>query len=321
MKRHVARVCLLLVLSVEAVAAADETAPEDEQRRTLLFKEGRSLGDAGKWSEAADKFREVVAIRSAPKALIALAIAEERQGHLAAAKRLYEKARFDARLTDLKAEEETASQALRQLAPRVPGVSLRIPPDVRGVSVTVDGKPADLEGGEIDLDPGERALVVSAPGRTDFQATVSVVEGKRSELTVSFPVGATAKPGGEVADTGGIGLPPLGAMILGGVGVAAGVTGVVLLAVGKGQERGVVDACGGTECPLSLKPEADASAAKIIAGDVMLGLGGAALIGGGVWWFLSRGKPKAQADSPANEARVTFGPAPRGAWISVQSTF
>ena len=43
-----------------------------EQERTALYKEGVALAEAGRWAEALTKFEGVVAIRSAPRALIAL---------------------------------------------------------------------------------------------------------------------------------------------------------------------------------------------------------------------------------------------------------
>src|SRR5262245_21357060 len=67
-----------------------------EGRRTELYREGVTLGEQGDWAGAARKFREVVQIRSAPKALLALAVAEAKQGHLLEAKRINETALVDA---------------------------------------------------------------------------------------------------------------------------------------------------------------------------------------------------------------------------------
>jgi hypothetical protein len=234
-------------------------------------------------------------------------------------------------VAELKDDEEAASQALRQIAARVPGVALKLPPDVRGVNVTVDGKPADIEGGEVDLDPGERAIVVSAPGRVDFRTTVTAVEGKRPELEVSLPLasggGGDLPPPGGAGDTsggggGGVSLPPVGVMVLGGAGIVAGVVGFAMWGVGTGAEGDIKATCGGvTNCPMSLKDEADAAATKIIVGDVLVGVGAAAIIGGGVWWYLSKSGSSSSKAAPAAQARFFVSPTRGGAFASVAGQF
>ena len=75
----------------EAVRAQPSAA--DEERRTRLFKEGKAAADSSQWVEAVEKFRKVVAIRSAPKALIALVVAEEHMNHHVAAVAAYNQPR------------------------------------------------------------------------------------------------------------------------------------------------------------------------------------------------------------------------------------
>jgi hypothetical protein len=233
-------------------------------------------------------------------------------------------------VAQLKDDEEAAAQALRQIAARVPGVSLRLPPDIRGVSVTVDGKPAELEGGEVDLDPGERALVVSAPGRADFRTTVTAVEGKRPALEVSLPLasgdggGDQSPPGGagDASGGGGVSLPPLGVMALGGAGIVAGVVGFAMWGVGTGAEGDIRETCGGvTNCPANLEDAADAAATKIIVGDVLVGVGAAAILGGGVWWFLERGGSSSSKAAAGGQARLLVAPTRGGAFATVQGRF
>lgn len=320
--RHVARAVVALSLLAPAlapaVAHADEVSPEMEQRRTQLFKEGRALAASGKWSEAAAKFRAVVEIRTAPKALIALALAEQHQGHFVEAKRLCEKARFDAREAQNKDDEDAAVAALRDLEGHVPSIALHLPADVRGVSVTIDGRPAELKGGEVDVDPGDRSIVVSAPGRVDFQASVKAEEGKRSELDVALPVPSAAKSG---ADAGHITMPPLGVFILGGVGLGASVAGVVLLANGKEGERDVAKVCSDLpKCSPEVQANADAADKKILAGGLLIGVGAASLAGGAVWWILSAKKPAAPATAAA-PPRVMIAPLRAGAWVTLEGSF
>ena len=80
---------LFAILLAAALPAAAQPSGADEERRTRLFKEGKAAGDAGQWAEAADRFRQVVALRSAPKALIALGVAEEYLGHFVVVHKVY----------------------------------------------------------------------------------------------------------------------------------------------------------------------------------------------------------------------------------------
>ena len=67
--------------------ASPPSTDSREEERTALYREGVALAEAGKWHEALEKFQAVVAIRSAPAALIALATAQENSGKLAHAAR------------------------------------------------------------------------------------------------------------------------------------------------------------------------------------------------------------------------------------------
>src|SRR5262245_16639371 len=80
-----------------AQAPAGSSGDAVEGARTEMYREGVTLAEAGRWGEALEKFQRVVAIRSAPRALLALAAAEEHVGRLVSAKRTYGKARDDAR--------------------------------------------------------------------------------------------------------------------------------------------------------------------------------------------------------------------------------
>jgi len=111
------------------------------------------------------------------------------------------------------------------------------------------------------------------------------------------------------------------AIVLAGVGVAAGAAGAVMWVMGRNQETEVQNSCGGVkQCPASLKPDADAAAMKIIVGDILVGVGGAAIIGGGIWWLASGGKSE---PPEANEARsrVLVSPTRGGVWASFETKF
>lgn len=317
-KRSIGLTALALGLLFAAPAAAD-LSPKEEAKRTRLFKEGRSSFDDGKWQDAADKFRAVVEMRSAPKALIALAAAEEKLGHLGEAKRLYERAREDAQEAKLPKDQEEAAARLRELLPRVPRIAVKVPSGVDDAVIEIDGKPAEIQFGNADVDPGERTVTVTASGRKQFREVVTVAEGERKEVQVVLDPLHEAPPP-PPPDTGP-GPPPVGAIILAGVGLGAGAAGAVLWVMARNKETEIEEACGGVkQCPASLKPEAEAAATKIILGDILVGVGGAAIIGGGIWWLASGGKSEPPQTSEARP-RVVVSPTRNGVWASFETKF
>lgn len=319
MKRVIGLAALALGLLVSAPAAAD-LSTKDEAKRTQLFKEGRAAFDEGKWQDAAEKFRAVVEMRSAPRALIALAAAEEKLGHLGEAKRLYERAREEAQAAKLTKDLDEAASRLRELLPRVPRIAVKVPSGVADATIEIDGKPAEIQFGDADVDPGEHTVTVTASGRKEFREVVTVAEGERKEVeAVLAPEQEEPPPPPPETKHGP---PPVGAIILAGLGVGAGAAGAVLWVMGRNQEAKVEEACGGVkQCPATLKPDADAAATKIILGDILVGVGGAAFIGGGIWWLASGSKSEPPATSSKARPRVVVSPTRGGVWASFETTF
>src|SRR5260370_40799587 len=108
-----------------AQGADTRPAAAREQERAALYNEGLALVDAGRWDEALHKFQAVVAIRSAPRALVALALAQEKTGKWTAARRTYLKTQADARETGENEIAERASSSLAALAVVMPRVLRR----------------------------------------------------------------------------------------------------------------------------------------------------------------------------------------------------
>ncbi len=315
------RLSVLLIAALVTFSSAHSFAdlsPQEEKRRTQLFKEGRAHADAEQWKEAEEKFRAVIELRSAPKALVALAFAVSKQGRLLEAKRLYEQAKEDAVAAKLKADTEVAEQSLRELLLRIPSIVLKVGTQADGLSVLVDGKPPELQFDAMDVEPGEHKISATAPGYQPFEETVKLSEGERKQVKVVLEL---EKPKEAPKPKSSIGFPPIGSFVLVGVAIGAGVTSVLLIRQGREQEQKVRDTCGGTQqCPAALKPEADEAATKIIVGDVLIGVGSAALVGAGVWWLLS-GRKSDPSPSASAGSRVMAAPVRGGAWMGVESRF
>ncbi len=280
------RSVLAYAVSIGMVLSVSAGAQDGEAERKELFRQGSAAADTGEWVVAAEKFRQVVRIRSAPKALIALGIAEEHLGHLVAAEHDYDKAVADARAAKLVDDERTASQALAAIAQRVPMLAVHLPSPEHVRELQLDGRALPLSDADYSLDPREHVL--SATGGSTFRKVVDLKEGDRVSVSVDVVAARTVRePSGSVGERSSskisVGAIVVGAVGLVGVGIGAGLWGV-----GVGQQNDVKSQCGGTtNCALSLKPEADSGATNIIAGDVLFGIGATAVVAGAAWLVIS----------------------------------
>lgn len=302
---------------VTGLAWADPTTSAEEVRRTELYREGVMLGDRGDWSAAAARFREVVEIRSAPKALVALAVAEDKLGHLVEAKRLLMLASngTDDKAPTTQEVSRTASDLLARLTPRIPTIALKgtMPPG----TLSIDGNVVNHRE-PVEVDPGEHALVFESTDGGRVTTTVTVAEGARSK--VSFPMPASAerstKSDAVEQDSSRSIAVPIGPVLVAGAGVAIVGLGSLAWALGKGDESDAKSACGGgtTNCPRSVESTANAAETKIVAGNILVAVGAGAVVGGVLWWLLTPRAPKAVA-------RLGGGPLPAGGYLSYGTAF
>ena len=145
--------------------------------------------------------------------------------------------------------------------------------DVLTGHVTVDGAPLEgaLSGRAIPFDPGEHALRIEAGDRVVEQRIV-IRQGEHDRL-ITLNFAADAAPSSRPI--------PTGAWILGGAGVAALTTGAALWAVGRSERSTLYSTCGISHtCDAS---SIDAARTKLVAGDIVFGVGVVA-VGAAVWW-------------------------------------
>jgi hypothetical protein len=172
--------------------------------------------------------------------------------------------------------------------------------DVTDVRTFVDGElvATELRGRAIDLDPGERALRFEHGDRPPQHQTVVVAEGtKNRRVEVSFAPPEPALPDGGVEPPAREAYVPPPAIALTTIGGAALVGFAVLAAVGSKEVRDLEQSCGTRGCS---EGEIAPARAKLIAGDVLLGVGIVASAFG-VGWILYE---QAAAGGGADSARV-----------------
>jgi len=330
--RTVARALLLsAALGVGAGHAAAQETPPDPA--TEAYTQGATFASEGRWEEARAKFEEAVAIRATPVSLFNLAQAERNLGRLKAAKQHFIAAR---KLADREAAGDVArlvDDALAEVNPRVPRLVLRLPADAARVAVRIDGQPAEIVEDEVELDPGKHVVEVSAAGEQPYVRELVLVEGQRASMDVRFPRPAApplqtdASSTKETPDTSTTRSgPPAGAIVLGGVGVAALVAGTVFHVRRNSKLDQAADGCvrtgDGWRCPTSLENDPDHLALRDAADtaetwrNVLFGVGGAALVGGGLWWALDSGPEQAPA-----KVAVAINPDPRAASARLRFRF
>lgn len=328
-----------IVLRATTSLAQDPSAASGprETERTNLYKEGVALADAGKWEGALEKFRAVVAIRSAPAALIALGTAQENTGKLAHAVRTYEAAEQGARAANDEALADRAHQASAALRSRIARLIVRIPPGEPAATVTVDGETVEAAAAGIAVDPGKHRVVAAAAGRKPFEREIEVRAGGQAEVAVVFesqPAPATAAPATPAAAIAPVapgeatersvpsGRPlPVGPLVLGGVGVAATVVGIVVRLGGNADYDEASKECVDSRCDSQTAVDnGNAARGRMLTGTIVAGVGVAALAGAGVWWALPA-KTESQGARPKPTFAVRVTTLPNGAMFGARGCF
>jgi hypothetical protein len=188
---------LVPALRAPALFAASEPTPSELSVARRLFDEGRAAEDAARWHEAADKFRRATAIKDTPGMRFHLARCEEEQGSFVEALVEYDRARelIDGgmRAADV---EKLLADARERVRAKVALLTLRLPTDVRNVSVELDGKA--LSGGVLGvpmpINPGQHRLSAVAVGRTPFAQELTLGTGEVRELPIELLVATTVPP-------------------------------------------------------------------------------------------------------------------------------
>ncbi len=312
----------LLALALAAVTAQSTAAraaggEEDSLNRDAdaRFQEGVTLAKAGNYEDARTKFVQAYALDPNVRVLLNLAIAEKNSGHPVEALR-----HLRAYCKDPRSNADKVKGVQRDLLPPLVAATGHV--DVTapsGASVVVDQSdsvgtaPLDTV---VDVTPG-RHWIEARVGDKGSRKQVDVAAGatQKVELTVDGASSAAAGSGAPpaagdhhvepppVAESHTtMWPPPVGAMILGGVGlVGIGVgVGFGLDSKSKADDASTLEAAHPCAQPTSaacsaLKDKNDSSKTSGAIAVVGYGVGGAALVGGLVWWMVAPRKTTAPA--------------------------
>lgn len=173
-------------LATRPAAAQAAGGGDRESERTQLYKEAVDLANAGRWADAAEKLRAVLAIRSSPKVRFTFGQAEEHVGKLATAYDAYAQALADAEAARETDVADTAGGALHALAPRVPIVRVKVTGVGAGSATATIDEHAAKVGDLVRVDPGDHVVAVTAPGARAAQSKITIAEGQRIEVPVQL---------------------------------------------------------------------------------------------------------------------------------------
>ena len=256
-----------------------------------LFAEAESDEKAGAWALALGKMQRVGQIKMTPGIRVHIAVCEEHLGHLVAALGEYALADAQAQAENNREVQRLIREPLEALQARVPRVVLRVPPDVRGLTVALDGKPlvAGVLGMAMPVDERAHEVHASAPGFQAFRASFVGKERERVEVIVRLePLSSSEEPAAEERRsrrTAAI-FATAGAVVLAGGGV-----GAFLVAAGK--QSDARDACARAVTCDSMKSGVRAWDTLALAS--WIGAGAAAALAVVLWTSPGGGKKLAPA--------------------------
>jgi hypothetical protein len=301
--RRIALVAALAAAFLAPGASLAQKPADATQEAQRLFVEGREAVARGDRKAGCAKFRASLALAAVPNTIFNVAQCDEQDGRL-----LQALARWRQGLSLLAEGDErlnVAKQRSEDVERRIPRLVLRLAPDAPpGSRVLVDGAeigPTSL-GTPVSVDPGERSVVVEAPGRQAQRASVRVAEGDRRELELtagpaSSVVEAPPPPppgGGDVRRTLGF--------VAGGIGVAgfvvAGVTGGMLVS----RNAEIEGKCPNKVCSSDGKDAIDSTGPLFTANTIgwVAGIAGvSAGVGLLLWSSGGKGDPPSTAVAPA----------------------
>ncbi len=225
---------------------------------------------------------------------------------------------IEAREQFLSCARDACPAAIRKdCADQVPAVQQRTPSvvfhaknktgqDLVAVKVLADGQPVaeQLDGRSIPLDPGVHTFRFEAAGSAPVEQKIVLAEGEHDRaLTARFGGGETATSSAVAAPSEKRGAP-VGAFVVGGVGLVAMAIAPVFYAMGLGQKStdeapgGCAPSGGGAGCSPS---EIDSIRTKLVVGDALLIGGGVVLATGVVWAIVhyASGGHKEASNPPA----------------------
>jgi len=274
---------IAVAVSLASSPARAQTPSAAEQ----AFRDGRAAVQAGDYATACTKFNESQRLEPAPGTLMNIADCEEHTGKLVAAREHFNLAASGFPRAD--GRRAFALKHASDLEKRLGHLTLRLEPGApRDAQVRRGNEIADTSGQPAVVDPGSFDIVVSAPGREDRTYRIDVPEGGTIDQAIEVGpevVREAPKPAPRAdavtrPETSTDKMRTIG-FVVGGVGAASLVTGIVTGVMAAGKASTVKDHCdaayacdsAGLDAASSGKTLAPISTVTLIAGVALVGAG------------------------------------------------
>ncbi|MBI5513117.1 MAG: hypothetical protein HY909_05070 [Deltaproteobacteria bacterium] len=297
-------------LSFTATAWAQPATPSvdrerEEAIRAELISQAEQASDGGDHTRAVDLASRAGAIRMTPSLRLLLAQEHNALGHTIDAyefaTRCVREAQADPNTRNRERVVEACNALVEDLRNRVGRVTIQVSNPPPGLQVRVAGGEVSqaLWGIPYTVTPGTVVVEATAEWYNPFRREVTVAAGENVDVGVTLVRGPGRPPppgGGSGGGGGGI-RPYIGPIAVGGAGVLSLVLSGVFFGLRNNAVSNRDEACSADGCfPRALDFDARARTFNTLT-NVTLGLGAAAVVGAGVWFFLSRprGQERARA--------------------------
>jgi hypothetical protein len=168
---------------------AAEPSEADLERARVLFTQGLDFVAQHDWRAAAERFEQVLAIRSSPVVSYNLASALAEQGERVESSKLLTQL-----LGDVQADAETRRAALlllNKIEPQIGTLSISVYGNSKDCSFTLDGEPLEIAGAALSLrvDVGDHTVTVERDGLTILspQVTIGGTSPMLAQLALEIP--------------------------------------------------------------------------------------------------------------------------------------
>lgn len=187
-KRALASSIFIAVLAVSSSSRAEPSSAEKSVAESL-FQEGKSLMAEGKLDTACPKLAESQRIDPGAGTLTALALCHRAAGKTATAWSEFREVLSFARRDGRKDREQVAQENIAELEPKLSRLRIVVDPaaEAQRVEVRVDETNITrvVWNQAFPVDPGQRRVVATAPGKKPFETTLNI-GNERDEKTVKI---------------------------------------------------------------------------------------------------------------------------------------
>jgi hypothetical protein len=313
---------------VFAQAKASAPSKKDLEAAKKAFFEGIDFEEKKEWGKALERFEAVAKVRMTPQVRFHIALCKENLGLLIEAIHDFELAENDAKAEKVDTVAKEAPEHAAAIKPKIPKLVFKVPANVDGLSVTLDGNPIDPKGGEEMLvNPGKHKVEATAEKRHPFAYEVTLEVGDTKKVDIKVPPLAEEQPPPKDEEPPPPPPPPArkvptSAIVAGSVGIVA-LAGAGFFALKRSSIKSELDAqCTGTPptCPADKQDAIDSGKTYTTLTNVFMVVGVIGVGAGVVLWATAPKKEAPQA--PAASLRIVpSAPGANVAGLSLSGAF